>query len=122
MVGFSCCLIPTGSLFAHHGTFEVIKNTDIDLDKKIPDDYCPLNVQIPSDLEGSAYIKVILKYFFRQKDNKDMDHEPYLNFVVALLLQVSIQKQSADIGDLGTVNLFRKSLKVKPGTKPLLLY
>jgi len=36
----------------------VIKNTDIDPDKKIPDDYCPLDVQIPSDLEGSAYIKV----------------------------------------------------------------
>lgn len=48
----------TGSLFPHHGTFEVIKNTDIDLDKKIPEDYCPLDVQIPSDLEGSAYIKV----------------------------------------------------------------
>ncbi|ETE62958.1 Mediator of RNA polymerase II transcription subunit 17, partial [Ophiophagus hannah] len=47
-----------GSLFPHHGTFEVIKNTDIDLDKKIPDDYCPLAVQIPSDLEGSAYIKL----------------------------------------------------------------
>lgn len=47
-----------GSLFPHHGTFEVIKNTDIDLDKKIPEDYCPLDVQIPSDLEGSAYIKV----------------------------------------------------------------
>ncbi|KAF4787746.1 hypothetical protein TURU_168838 [Turdus rufiventris] len=46
-----------GSLFLHHGTFEVIKNTDIDLDKKIPEDYCPLDVQIPSDLEGSAYIK-----------------------------------------------------------------
>ncbi|ELV13533.1 Mediator of RNA polymerase II transcription subunit 17 [Tupaia chinensis] len=46
-----------GSLFPHHGTFEVIKNTDIDLDKKIPEDYCPLDVQIPSDLEGSAYIK-----------------------------------------------------------------
>ncbi|XP_051534980.1 mediator of RNA polymerase II transcription subunit 17 [Myxocyprinus asiaticus] len=76
-----------GSLFPHHGTFEVIKNTDIDLDKKIPDDYCPLNVQIPSDLEGSAYIKV------------------------------SIQKQSPDIGDLGTVNLFRKQPKAKPGSQ-----
>ncbi|MCJ8744964.1 hypothetical protein PDJAM_G00124800 [Pangasius djambal] len=76
-----------GSLFTHHGTFEVIKNTDIDLDKKIPDDYCPLNVQIPSDLEGSAYIKV------------------------------SIQKQSADIGDLGTVSLFRKPPKAKPGSQ-----
>lgn len=54
------CLIcgVSGSLFPHHGTFEVIKNTDLDLDKKIPDDYCPLNVQIPSELEGSAYIKV----------------------------------------------------------------
>lgn len=54
------CLIRvvSGSLFPHHGTFEVIKNTDLDLDKKIPDDYCPLNVQIPSELEGSAYIKV----------------------------------------------------------------
>lgn len=72
-----------GSLFPHHGTFEVIKNTDIDLDKKVPDDYCPLNVQIPSDLEGSAYIKV------------------------------SIQKQSPDIGDLGTVNLFRRQAKAK---------
>uniref|UniRef100_A0A8C6KJ11 Mediator of RNA polymerase II transcription subunit 17 n=1 Tax=Nothobranchius furzeri TaxID=105023 RepID=A0A8C6KJ11_NOTFU len=75
-----------GSLFPHHGTFEVIKNTDIDLDKKIPEDYCPLDVQIPSDLEGSAYIKV------------------------------SIQKQSPDIGDLGTVNLFRRPQKNKPGT------
>ncbi|XP_058041844.1 mediator of RNA polymerase II transcription subunit 17 [Ahaetulla prasina] len=75
-----------GSLFPHHGTFEVIKNTDIDLDKKIPDDYCPLAVQIPSDLEGSAYIKV------------------------------SIQKQAPDIGDLGIVNLFKKPiLKSKPG-------
>ncbi|XP_015265764.1 PREDICTED: mediator of RNA polymerase II transcription subunit 17 [Gekko japonicus] len=75
-----------GSLFPHHGTFEVIKNTDIDLDKKIPEDYCPLDVQIPSDLEGSAYIKV------------------------------SIQKQSPDIGDLGTVNLFKRPLpKSKPG-------
>lgn len=52
-----------GSLFLHHGTFEVIKNTDIDLDKKIPDDYCPLDVQIPSDLEGSAYIKVCQRNF-----------------------------------------------------------
>lgn len=51
-------LLYSGSLFLHHGTFEVIKNTDIDLDKKIPEDYCPLDVQIPSDLEGSAYIKV----------------------------------------------------------------
>ncbi|XP_019385880.1 PREDICTED: mediator of RNA polymerase II transcription subunit 17 [Crocodylus porosus] len=75
-----------GSLFPHHGTFEVIKNTDIDLDKKIPEDYCPLDVQIPSDLEGSAYIKV------------------------------SIQKQAPDIGDLGTVNLFKRPLpKSKPG-------
>uniref|UniRef100_A0A8D0HEC9 Mediator of RNA polymerase II transcription subunit 17 n=1 Tax=Sphenodon punctatus TaxID=8508 RepID=A0A8D0HEC9_SPHPU len=75
-----------GSLFPHHGTFEVIKNTDIDLDKKIPDDYCPLDVQIPSDLEGSAYIKV------------------------------SIQKQAPDIGDLGTANLFKRPLlKSKPG-------
>lgn len=76
-----------GSLFPHHGTFEVIKNTDLDLDKKIPDDYCPLDIMIPSDLEGSAYIKV------------------------------SIQKQTHDIGDLGTVNLFRRSPpKTNPGT------
>uniref|UniRef100_A0A672GA35 Cofactor required for Sp1 transcriptional activation subunit 6 n=1 Tax=Salarias fasciatus TaxID=181472 RepID=A0A672GA35_SALFA len=74
-----------GSLFPHHGTFEVIKNTDIDLDKKIPEDYCPLDVQIPSDLEGSAYIKV------------------------------SIQKQAPDIGDLGTINLFRRTQKPKAG-------
>uniref|UniRef100_A0A669F736 Mediator of RNA polymerase II transcription subunit 17 n=2 Tax=Oreochromis TaxID=8139 RepID=A0A669F736_ORENI len=74
-----------GSLFPHHGTFEVIKNTDIDLDKKIPEDYCPLDVQIPSDLEGSAYIKV------------------------------SIQKQAPDIGDLGTVSLFRQQQKNKAG-------
>uniref|UniRef100_A0A803T108 Cofactor required for Sp1 transcriptional activation subunit 6 n=1 Tax=Anolis carolinensis TaxID=28377 RepID=A0A803T108_ANOCA len=80
-----------GSLFPHHGTFEVIKNTDIDLDKKIPEDYCPLDVQIPSDLEGTAYIKV------------------------------SIQKQAPDIGDLGTVNLFRRHLpKSKPGMVILL--
>ncbi|XP_045149012.1 mediator of RNA polymerase II transcription subunit 17 [Echinops telfairi] len=78
---------PIGSLFPHHGTFEVIKNTDIDMDKKIPEDYCPLDVQIPSDLEGSAYIKV------------------------------SIQKQAPDIGDLGTVNLFKRALpKSKPGS------
>uniref|UniRef100_A0A3B5BG68 Mediator of RNA polymerase II transcription subunit 17 n=1 Tax=Stegastes partitus TaxID=144197 RepID=A0A3B5BG68_9TELE len=77
-----------GSLFPHHGTFEVIKNTDIDLDKKIPEDYCPLDVQIPSDLEGSAYIKV------------------------------SIQKQAPDIGDLGTVNLFRRPQKNKSSTQP----
>uniref|UniRef100_A0A3P9HMJ3 Mediator of RNA polymerase II transcription subunit 17 n=1 Tax=Oryzias latipes TaxID=8090 RepID=A0A3P9HMJ3_ORYLA len=77
-----------GSLFPHHGTFEVIKNTDIHLDKKIPEDYCPLDVQIPSDLEGSAYIKV------------------------------SIQKQAPDIGDLGTVNLFRRLQKNKSGTQP----
>uniref|UniRef100_A0A8C5BT01 Mediator of RNA polymerase II transcription subunit 17 n=1 Tax=Gadus morhua TaxID=8049 RepID=A0A8C5BT01_GADMO len=77
-----------GSLFPHQGTFEVIKNTDIDLDKKIPEDYCPLDVQIPSDLEGSAYLKV------------------------------SIQKQAPDIGDLGTVNLFRRQPKTKAGTQP----
>uniref|UniRef100_A0A3Q2YNY4 Mediator of RNA polymerase II transcription subunit 17 n=1 Tax=Hippocampus comes TaxID=109280 RepID=A0A3Q2YNY4_HIPCM len=77
-----------GSLFPHHGSFEVIKNTDIDLDKKIPEDYCPLDVQIPSDLEGSAYIKV------------------------------SIQKQAPDIGDLGTVNLFRRQPKTKGGSQP----
>lgn len=41
----------------------MIKNTDIDLDKKIPEDYCPLDVQIPSDLEGSAYIKVLIRIF-----------------------------------------------------------
>ncbi|XP_063807508.1 mediator of RNA polymerase II transcription subunit 17 [Pseudophryne corroboree] len=76
-----------GSLFPHHGTFEVIKNTDLDLDKKIPEDYCPLDVHIPSDLEGSAYLKV------------------------------SIQKQSSDIGDLGTMNLFKRPVpKAKPGT------
>lgn len=57
------CLSFLGSLFLHHGTFEVIKNTDIDLDKKIPEDYCPLDVQIPSDLEGSAYIKVCQRDF-----------------------------------------------------------
>lgn len=56
-------LLYSGSLFLHHGTFEVIKNTDIDLDKKIPEDYCPLDVQIPSDLEGSAYIKVCRRNF-----------------------------------------------------------
>uniref|UniRef100_A0A8C6U6Q9 Mediator of RNA polymerase II transcription subunit 17 n=1 Tax=Neogobius melanostomus TaxID=47308 RepID=A0A8C6U6Q9_9GOBI len=77
-----------GSLFPHHGTFEVIKNTDIDLDKKLPEDYCPLNVQIPSDLEGSAYIKV------------------------------SIQKQAPDIGDLGTISLFRRQPKTKAGAQP----
>ncbi|CAB1349135.1 unnamed protein product [Coregonus sp. 'balchen'] len=77
-----------GSLFPHAGTFEVIKNTDIDLDKKLPEDYCPLNVQIPSDLEGSAYIKV------------------------------SIQKQAPDIGDLGSVSLFRRQPKAKAGTQP----
>lgn len=55
---YAFVLLSSGSLFLHHGTFEVIKNTDIDLDKKIPEDYCPLDVQIPSDLEGSAYIKV----------------------------------------------------------------
>ncbi|MED6235699.1 Mediator of RNA polymerase II transcription subunit 17 [Ataeniobius toweri] len=77
-----------GSLFPHPGTFEVIKNTDIDLEKKVPEDYCPLDVQIPSDLEGSAYIKV------------------------------SIQKQAPDIGDLGTVNLFRRPQKSKGGTQP----
>uniref|UniRef100_A0A3Q3VYB6 Mediator of RNA polymerase II transcription subunit 17 n=1 Tax=Mola mola TaxID=94237 RepID=A0A3Q3VYB6_MOLML len=76
-----------GSLFPHHGTFDVIKNTDIDLDKKIPEDYCPLDVQIPSDLEGSAYIKV------------------------------SIQKQAPDIGDLGTINLFRRPPKYKAGAQ-----
>ncbi|XP_023595621.1 mediator of RNA polymerase II transcription subunit 17 [Trichechus manatus latirostris] len=82
-----------GSLFPHHGTFEVIKNTDIDLDKKIPEDYCPLDVQIPSDLEGSAYIKV------------------------------SIQKHAPDIGDLGTVNLFRRPLpKSKPEWAMIILY
>lgn len=59
---FAAIFFPLGSLFPHHGTFEVIKNTDIDLDKKIPDDYCPLDVQIPSDLEGSAYIKVCIYY------------------------------------------------------------
>ncbi|XP_064414005.1 mediator of RNA polymerase II transcription subunit 17 [Latimeria chalumnae] len=76
-----------GSLFPHQGTFEVIKNTDIDLDKKVPEDYCPLDVLIPSDLEGSAYIKV------------------------------SIQKQAPDIGDLGTVNLFRRPVsKTKQGS------
>ncbi|XP_060682534.1 mediator of RNA polymerase II transcription subunit 17 isoform X2 [Hemiscyllium ocellatum] len=74
-----------GSLFPHHGTFEVIKNTDLDPDKKIPDDYCPLDILIPSDLEGSAYIKV------------------------------SIQKQAHDIGDLGTVNLFRRPIQ-KPNS------
>ncbi len=57
-----CVWCSAGSLFPHHGTFEVIKNTDLDLDKKVPDDYCPLKVQIPSDLEGSAYIKVALGY------------------------------------------------------------
>ncbi|KAK7882130.1 hypothetical protein WMY93_028304 [Mugilogobius chulae] len=77
-----------GSLFNHLGTFEVIKNTDIDLDKKLPEDYCPLNVQIPSDLEGSAYIKV------------------------------SIQKQAPDIGDLGTVSLFRRQPKTRAGAQP----
>ncbi|CAF95555.1 unnamed protein product, partial [Tetraodon nigroviridis] len=76
-----------GSLFPHHGTFEVIKNTDIDLDKKVPEDYCPLDVQIPSDLEGSAYIKV------------------------------SIQKQAHDIGDLGAFNLFRRPAKNRGGTQ-----
>lgn len=80
-----------GSLFPHHGTFEVIKNTDIDLDKKVPEDYCPLDVQIPSDLEGSAYIKVSrrqtpkLKLKWRQKV-KQMFHlfttqnDRFLNF------------------------------------------
>ncbi|XP_043928132.1 mediator of RNA polymerase II transcription subunit 17 [Protopterus annectens] len=77
-----------GSMFPHHGTFEVVKNTDIDLDKKVPEDYCPLDVTIPSDLEGSAYIKV------------------------------SIQKQDSDIGDLGTVSLFKRPVpKSKPGAR-----
>lgn len=76
-----------GSLFPHHGTFEVIKNTDIDLEKKLPEDYCPLDVHIPSDLEGSAYIKV------------------------------SIQKQAPDIGDLGTMHFFRRPPKTRAGTQ-----
>uniref|UniRef100_A0A8C2Z008 Cofactor required for Sp1 transcriptional activation subunit 6 n=1 Tax=Cyclopterus lumpus TaxID=8103 RepID=A0A8C2Z008_CYCLU len=53
-----------GSLFPHHGTFEVLKNTDIDLDK--------------NDLDGSI---------------------------------------SPDIGDLGTVALFRRPPKTKAGTQ-----
>lgn len=77
-----------GSLFPHQGTFEVIKNTDLDLDKRVPGDYCPLDVQTPSDLEGSAYLKV------------------------------SIQKQAPDIGDLGTVDLFRRQPRTKAGTQP----
>ncbi|XP_064841622.1 mediator of RNA polymerase II transcription subunit 17-like [Oncorhynchus masou masou] len=72
-----------GSLFPLTGTFKVIKNMDFDLDKQLLEDYCPLNVQIPSDLEGSAYIK----------------------------------KQAPDIGDLGTVSLFRQP-KAKAGTQP----
>lgn len=72
-------------MFAHHGTFEVIKNTDIDLDKKIPDDYCPLNVQIPSDLEGSAYIKVKIIYCIRHKAYW-YNVKPSLHSVVVLYL------------------------------------
>uniref|UniRef100_UPI00358E450F mediator of RNA polymerase II transcription subunit 17 n=1 Tax=Myxine glutinosa TaxID=7769 RepID=UPI00358E450F len=70
-----------GSLYPHHGTFEVLKNTEIDLEKKIPDDYCPLDVVVPCDLKGMANIKV------------------------------SIQKQTPDIRDIGTVNLTSQPLR-----------
>lgn len=36
--------------------------------------------------------------------------------MLCLCLQVSIQKQAPDIGDLGTVNLFRRPPKAKAGT------
>lgn len=138
----SCSLTPgwllthSGSLFPHHGTFEVIKNTDIDLDKKTPEDYCPLDVQIPSDLEGSAYIKVRKKtkhcllcvstiaqsikilvflwvvFILLSPAIRNME---LVTVACPLCLQVSIQKQAPDIGDLGTVNLFRRPPKNKAG-------
>lgn len=116
-----------GSLFLHHGTFEVIKNTDIDLDKKIPEDYCPLDVQIPSDLEGSAYIKVCQRNFnnvawvlfwYLCACNKEQTSDDVFFFS-----QVSIQKQAPDIGDLGTVNLFKRPMpKSKPGISCYMLF
>lgn len=35
-----------------------------------------------------------------------------------VVFQVSIQKQAPDIGDLGTVSLFRRQPKAKAGTQP----
>lgn len=104
----------SGSLFPHHGTFEVIKNTDIDLEKKLPEDYCPLDVHIPSDLEGSAYIKVsgCCCIFIKLTDTRN--HKLVL-LVLLFCFQVSIQKQAPDIGDLGTVHVFRRPPKTRAG-------
>lgn len=74
-------------------------------------------MQIPSELEGSAYIKV------KFKNSSDVTRltsdvvfpEIKVCVCVCVFAQVSIQKQSPDIGDLGTVNLFRRQAKAKPG-------
>lgn len=102
----------SGSLFPHHGTFEVIKNTDIDLEKKLPEDYCPLDVHIPSDLEGSAYIKVMGRccIFIWLTDTLKL-----VPLVLIFSFQVSIQKQAPDIGDLGTLHVFRRPPKTRAG-------
>lgn len=102
----------SGSLFPHHGMFEVIKNTDIDLEKKLPEDYCPLDVHIPSDLEGSAYIKVRRRccIFIKLADALQL-----VLLVLLFCFQVSIQKQAPDIGDLGTIHVFRRPPKTRAG-------
>ncbi len=50
-----------GSRFWHSGTFEVTKTTDVDLDSTDKSVSTPLRVTIPSDIEGTSYIQVIIK-------------------------------------------------------------
>lgn len=82
------------------------------MEKKLPEDYCPLDVHIPSDLEGSAYIKVRRRcgIFIRLTNTVKL-----LLLVVLFSFQVSIQKQAPDIGDLGTVHVFRRPPKTRAG-------
>ncbi|XP_071802562.1 mediator of RNA polymerase II transcription subunit 17-like isoform X5 [Asterias amurensis] len=50
-----------GSRFWHSGAFEVTKTTDIDVDSIDKSLSTPLRVTIPSDIEGTSYIQVIIK-------------------------------------------------------------
>ncbi|XP_038046078.1 mediator of RNA polymerase II transcription subunit 17-like isoform X2 [Patiria miniata] len=50
-----------GSRFWHNGTFEVTKITDVDCDATEKKNVTPLKVTIPSDIEGTSHIQVLIQ-------------------------------------------------------------
>ncbi len=53
--------LAAGSRFWHSGMFEVTKTPEEDMEDTPERKACPLKVTVPSDLEGTSYIQVLIK-------------------------------------------------------------